>query len=123
MFSVTMIHLLVSWTLSAAALFLAGRLFDGVKLKGDFWDALWVAALFSVLSFLFGTLLFFLLGVFSLGLGFLFSFVTQLIAAAIVIKLTSAISSRFTVKGFAPALGTAILLALAGALANQLFRS
>ena len=118
-----MLQLIVSWALSAAALLFADRVFDGVKLKGDFADALWVAAVFSVLSFLFGTFFYFLLGVFSLGLGFLFSFVTQLIAAAIVIKMTSALSSRFTVKGFAPALGTAILLALAGALAHQLLHT
>jgi len=114
-----MLAWLVSWALAAGAVLLASKIFDGVKLVGDYADALWVAAIFSLLSYLLHWLIFVVLGVATLGLGFVFHFITQLITAAIVVRLTSAFSSRFTVTGFIPALGTAVLLALAGEIAHR----
>jgi uncharacterized membrane protein YvlD (DUF360 family) len=115
------IAFLVSWALAAVALLLADRLFSGVRLEGDFATALAVAAGFSVLQFLLGWFLFGLLGIATLGIGFLFHFVTQLVSAALVLKLTSALSRRFTIDGFFPALGTAMLLAIAGEIGSRLF--
>jgi len=114
-----MIALLVSWMLCALALLLSARLFSGVRLQGDFADALWIAAGYSLISFLLGWLIFGLLGVVTLGLGFVFRFITQLVTAAIVLKLTSALSSRFDIVGFIPALATAVMLAIASAVAQQ----
>lgn len=115
-----MIALIVSWALSAAALLFSSRVFKGVQLKGDFLDALWIAAVYAVLSFFLSWFIFGLLGVVTLGLGFVFHFVTQLVTAAIVVKVTAGLSSRFDVTGFVPALGTAILLALASEAASRL---
>lgn len=115
-----MVALLVSWGLSALALLVASKIFSGVRLQGDFADALWIAAGYSVLSFFFGWFIFGFLGVVTLGLGFVFWFITQLVTAAIVLKVTSALSSRFDIVGFVPALGTAILLAISSALAQRL---
>lgn len=115
-----MIALIVSWALSAAALLLSARVFSGVSLKGDFADALWIAAIYAVLSFLLSWFIFGVLGVVTLGLGFIFQFITRLVTAAIVVKVTAAMSSRFDVTGFAPALGTAVLLALAGEIGARL---
>ena len=74
--------------------------------------AVWVAALFALLSFVLHWIFFVLLGVVTLGLGFVFQFITRLVAAALVVKVTGALSSRFDVRGFMPAVGTALLLAL-----------
>jgi putative membrane protein len=115
-----MIALLVSWVACALALFLSAKIFSGVRLKGDFGDALWIAAVYSIISFFLGWLIFGLLGVVTLGLGFVFFFITQLVTAAIVLKVTSALSSRFDIVGFVPALGTAIMLAIASAFAQRL---
>ncbi len=115
-----MLELVVSWFFAAAALVLSDRLFKGVQLAGDFATALWVAACYSVLSFFLGWLIFGLLGIATLGIGFVFHFLTQLVAAAIVLKLTSALSSSLTIRGFLPALGAAMLLALGGELAHRL---
>jgi uncharacterized membrane protein YvlD (DUF360 family) len=111
---------IVSWALAAAALLVADRLFDGVKLDGDFLTALAVAAGFSILQLLFGWILFVLLGIATLGIGFIFHFALQLVCAAFILKLTSALSRRFSIKGFFPALGTAILLAVAGEISSRL---
>lgn len=114
-----MIALIISWLFSAGALLLAGRVFERVQLKGDLVDALWVSAIYAVLSFLLHWFFFVLLGIATLGLGFLFHLVTSLLAAAIVLKITSAMSRRFDIDGFAPAVGTAILLALASEVATR----
>ncbi len=102
------------------ALLLASSLFEDVRLQGDFASALWVAALFSVLSFFFGWFLFALLGVATLGIGFVFHFVTKLVVAALVLKMTSALSARLTIEGFLPAIGTALMLALASQVGSLL---
>jgi len=115
-----MLQLLVSWFFSAGALLLADKLFANFELKGDFATALWVAACYSVLSFFLGWLIFGLLGIATLGLGFIFHFITGLVSAAIVLLITSALSSRLTIRGFVAALGCAFLLALAGELSHRL---
>lgn len=112
---------LVSWALAAVAILLADRLFKGVSLNGDFLTALGVAAGFSILQLIFGWFFFVLLGIATLGLGFWFHLVTQLVSAAIVLKMTSALSRRFEIVGFFPAVGTAILLAVAGEISSRLF--
>lgn len=114
-----MISFVLSWMLAAGAIMVANQVFEKVNLRGDFSDALWVSGLYAVLSWLFGWLFFVVLGLASLGLGFVFSVVTHLVAASLVLKMTSALSSRFTIRGFPAALGTAILLALASELAKR----
>ena len=116
-----MLAFIIAWALAAAALLLADRLIAGVRLEGDFVTSLGVAAGFSVLQFLFGWFFFGLLGIATLGLGFIFHFATQLVSAAIVLKLTSGLSRRFKIVGFFPALGTALLLALAGEISSRIF--
>lgn len=116
-----MVAFIVAWALAAAALLLADRLFTGVRLDGDFATALGVAAGYSILQYCLGWFFFGLLGIATLGIGFVFTFATQLVSAAIVLKLTSALSTRFKITGFFPAIGTAILLALAGELSSRVF--
>lgn len=118
---VAMVSILLSWLAIALALLLADRLFDGVQLRGDLGVALMVALGFSVLNFFFHWVFFILLGFATLGIGFLFYFATQLVSTALVLKLTSALSRRFMVRGFGAALGTAVLVTLAGALVEQVF--
>lgn len=113
-----MISLLLSWLMAALALLVSDKLFSGVRLQGGLLSALLIAAAFAVLRFLLGWLLFGILGIATLGLGFIFHFVTQLVVAAIVLKLTSALSSRFAIDGFLPALGAAVLMAVAGEIAR-----
>lgn len=116
-------QLIITLILAALALIVASRIFSNVELRGDFLTALLVAAGYSILSFLLGWLIFGLLGVVTLGLGFVFHFITQLVTAAIVLKITSAISKNLSIRGFLPALGTALLLALAGELSYRIASS
>lgn len=115
-----MFSFLIAWALSATALIVSANIFQGVRLQGDFADALWISAGYSILGFFLDWLIFGILGVMTLGLGFVFHFVTKLVTAAIVLKITSAMSSRFDIVGFAPALGTAVLLAIASEISHRL---
>jgi uncharacterized membrane protein YvlD (DUF360 family) len=105
--------LLLGWVTATLGLWVASRLLDGVRLV-SFADAVWAGALLGVLQAVLSGPIFVLLGIGTLGIGFLLWFVTRWIAAALVIMLTSALSSRFDVRGFWPALITAFIVALTG---------
>jgi len=113
-----MVQLLVSWLVLAAGLFVASRLLDGMSIRGGFVDVMVVAALFGVLHFFTYWLIFVVLGVSTLGLGFVFATVTRLVADAIVLKIADAFSSRLTVRSFGVAFVAAAILALVGAAAD-----
>ncbi len=115
-----MLSLAVSWLFAAFALLLADRLLTGVQLRGDLGSALVVSFAFGVLNFTLGSLLVGFLGVATLGLGFVFVAATRLVAAALCLKVASGLSRRFQIEGFGSALATALLLAVAGELAERL---
>jgi putative membrane protein len=104
--------LLVSWLTVALGLFLADKLIADFEVTGDWKSYLLLSAVLGVLHFLIGWFLYFVLGVLSLGLGFLFGFVTRLIVTAIVLRLVDLLSSRLKIRGFVPAFLAAVVLAL-----------
>jgi putative membrane protein len=115
-----MLEFLLSWVFAALALVLADRLFRGVHLDGDFGTALVVAAVFGLLKLIFFWIFFVLLGLATLGIGFIFYLASTVVCTALVLKLTSALSRRFRVDGFMPALGTAVLIMLASELSQRI---
>ena len=103
-------HLLLSWLLLALGLYLSNLLLDDMKVEGGFGSYMIVAAVFGVLNFFVGWLVQLAVGVASLFILFFFSFVLRLIADAIVLKMTSGLSSRLEVKGFGTALVAALIM-------------
>lgn len=114
--------LLVSWIVVAFALWLAHRLVSGFEIAGDWKSFAIVAALLGVLQFLLGWLFYVVLGVMTLGLGFLFGFVTRLVVTALVLLLADKLSRRLAIGGFVPALFASILIALTGSVADLVLR-
>jgi putative membrane protein len=110
---------LLSWLLMSVAFWLTAQLLRGFEVKG-FKGALWVAAIFGVINWLIGWLLFVILGVVSLGIGFLLAFITRWIVNAILLKVTDALSSNLNVKDFPTALLGALLLSLFGTMGQWL---
>jgi uncharacterized membrane protein YvlD (DUF360 family) len=104
--------ILIAWLSSALGLWVASRVLSGVRLA-SFADALWAGALLGALNWALYKFLFVLLGIFTLGLGFLFAFITSWVASALVILLAAALSSRLEVRGFLPAVITALLVSAA----------
>lgn len=111
--------LLLSWLLMSAAFWLTSQLLSGFEVKG-FKGAIWVAAIFGVINWLIGWLLFFLLGIISLGIGFLLAFITRWIVNALLLRITDAVSDRLSIKDFKTALIGALLISLFGTIGQWL---
>ncbi len=105
--------LLVAWLSASIGLYIAANVLRDVRLT-SFVDALWAGALLGVLSWALHWLVFVVLGVATLGLGFLLWFITRWVASAIVILIAAALSSRLEVRGFVPALITAFIVSATG---------
>lgn len=107
--------LLITWITLALGLFVADKLIPDFELKGDWKSFVLIAAVLGVLHWLIGWLIYVILGLATLGLGFLFSFLTKLVVTAIVLKIVDALSRRVTIRGFLPAfLGALVLAATSG---------
>ncbi len=114
--------LLVSWIAVALGLWIADKLLAGFSITGDWKSYAVVAALLGVLQFLLGWLIYVVLGIATLGIGFLFGFITRLIVSALVLLIADKLSRRLTINGFVPALLASVIVALTGSLADLVLR-
>ena len=106
-------NILLGWVSASLGLWLAAKMLRGVRLA-SFVDALWAGALVGILLWALTGPIFVLLGIGTLGIGFLFWFLTRWIAAALVILLASKLSRRLEVRGFFNALITSFIIAAIG---------
>jgi putative membrane protein len=113
-----MMALLLSWVTVALGLWVADRLLGGFEVSGDWKSYALVAALLGVLQFLLGWLIYVVLGIATLGLGFLLSFVTRLIVSAVILLIADKLSRRLSIRGFVPALLAAIIISLTGSVVD-----
>lgn len=116
--------LLLRWAALSVAIWLTARILPGFQVR-DAKSAVLIAAVLGVLHFFVGKVLFFLIGIGTLGLGFLLGFVTRWLVTALLLSLTDSLMDSLTLKNFRTALlGAAlmtVLSTLAGSLANLLF--
>lgn len=105
-----MISLLISWLILAFAVWATARLLPSVHLD-DFGDAIAVAAIFGLLNLVLGEILFWFFSFVTLGLAWLFAFVTRWIIDALMLKLTGGFLQGFRVDGFGSALLGALVMA------------
>jgi putative membrane protein len=82
------VELVFSWLILSAAVWLTAAILPGFHVK-NFGSALLVAAIFGVLNFLLGWLLFAVFTVATLGIAYLLAFVTRWIINAILLMLIS----------------------------------
>jgi putative membrane protein len=113
--------LLLSWLVMSAAFWLTAEVLPGFRVKG-FRGAVLVAAVFGLINWLIGWLLFVVIGVASLGIGFLLAFLTRWLVNAILLKVTDAVSSNLSIRDFSTALLGALLLSLFCTLGQWLLR-
>ena len=66
-----MLSILISWVVLGAAFLLTAELLPGFQLTGGWRGAAVVSAIFGIINWLIGWLLFVVLGIVSLGIGFL----------------------------------------------------
>jgi len=116
-----MAHIFVSWLVLSFAVWLAAKLVPGFRLKG-IGGAFLVAALFGVLNWLLGWVFFVLIGIATLGLGFLLAFATRWIVDAIVLEIVDAQTDQLEIRGFFSALAAAFVMSAAGTVAECVVR-
>jgi putative membrane protein len=113
--------MLKSWLILSLAIWLTAQFIPGFSIKG-LWGAVKVAALFGILNFLIGWFIYVTLGIVSLGLGFLFAFVTRTIVNAILLKITDALSDSLEINGFIPAILGALGISFIATVAELMTR-
>ena len=111
----------IVWSISIVAfsVWVAAAILPGIRVKGGFWDIIVIAIIFSIANFLFGWFLFTVLGIATLGLGFLFSFLARLIVSALMLKLTDALTDRLKINSFGWAFGGAVVIAVLSAILEK----
>lgn len=105
--------ILWSWLVLSISIGVTAALLPGFELKGV-WNTVKVAALFGVLEWLLGWFFYIVIGLGTLGIGFLLAFVTRWIVTAIVLKITDAFSTSLTIKSFGSALVGALIMSAVG---------
>ena len=104
-----MTELLIRWLILAAALWITAAVLPGFKVRGPV-GALVTAAVFGGLNWGVGWLLYVAIGLGTLGLGFLFGFLTRWLVNAIVLRLAAAITPRVEIQSFGWALAAALVV-------------
>jgi putative membrane protein len=112
-------NLIVSWIALSFAVWLTATLMPSLRVR-RLSDAIIVAAIFGTLNWAIGWLLFVLIGIGTLGLGFLLAFLARWLATAIVLKLTDVVTQRITIANFTTAIWAALLMSGIGTLVERL---
>ena len=110
-------HLILSWLITTLAVWATAALLPGFHLKSA-KSALIVAAIFGLLNFLLGWVLFAIFTVVTLGIAWLLSFITVWIINAIVLKLTDAMTDHLKIDGFGWALVGALVISVVSSLGH-----
>ena len=108
-----MLSPLISFIVLIVSLYVASTFLDGMQVKGGAVTYIVVAIIFGVLNFFLSEFFFVLIGIGTLGLGFLFSFIARLIATSIVLRLASSVAlTRLVVRDWKTAFLAALLMSL-----------
>jgi len=111
--------ILLSWLVLSAAFWLTAQILPGFKVEG-FGGAVAAAAVFGLLNYLLGWLLIGVIGIATLGIGFLLLFVTRWVVNALLLKLAAAFTDRLTIKSFGTAFVAGLLISAIGSLGEHL---
>jgi putative membrane protein len=103
--------LLISWLILSLAVWVTAAVLPGFHVKG-FKSAVIVAAIFGLLNFFLGWLLFAAFTVVTLGLAWLLAFITRWIINALLLKLTDVLSDHLKIDSFGWALGGALVISV-----------
>lgn len=113
---------LISWLILSAAVWLTAVVLPGFELRGGVWGAVRVAALFGVLNFLLGGLIFWTIGIGTLGIGLLLAFLTRWLVGAILLKVVDSLSSSLSIVSFGRAFLASMIMSALGTAGEFLLR-
>ncbi len=112
-----MTNTLITWLILSASVWIAAAVLPGMRVSG-LGGALWAGAIFGLLNLLVGWLLFGILGIATLGLGFLLAFLTRFVVDAILLKITDVMTRKLTVTGMGTLLLAALIMSGVGTLGH-----
>ena len=115
-------ELLLSFLVLTASIWVTARLLPGFEVRGVGGAAL-VAVGLGLLQFLIGWLLFLIIGIGTLGLGFLLAFATRWLVTAILLKVIDTFSSSLRIDGMRWALLGALVMTAFGSLGELVVRA
>jgi len=115
------VRLILSWLILSLAVWVTAAILPGFHIKGP-KSALLVAAIFGVLNFLLGWLLFAIFTVATLGIAWLLAFITRWIINAILLIIVDKLTDHLKIDGFRWALGGALVMSLVGTLGEWVVR-
>jgi putative membrane protein len=115
-------NILLSWLILSFAVWVTDAILPTVHLKSAS-SAILVAAIFGLLNFFLGWLLFAFFTVATLGLAWLLAFLTRWIINAILLKLTDALTDHLRIDGFRWALVAALMMSAIGTLGEWMVTS
>jgi putative membrane protein len=112
--------LLIRWAVLAGAFAVTAWLLSGVDVSGGVWGYIWVSLLFGIVNVFIGTFL----RIITLPLTLLTFGLFLIIVNALLLQITDALSSHFTIDEFWwTAIWAAIILSIATMLLDWLVRS
>lgn len=118
-----MLTALISFGVLVVSLFVASSFLEGMQIKGGLTAYAVVALVFGVLNFFLGETFFRLIGFGTLGLGFIFSFISRLLATAIVLRLASTFAEKkLYVKDWRTAFLAALLMSFTTGVCEMILR-
>ena len=112
--------LLIRWAVLAGAFAVTAWLLSGVVVSGGVWGYIWVSALFGIVNLFIGTIL----RIITLPLTLLTFGLFLILVNALLLQITDALSSHFTIDEFWwTAIWAAIILSLATMVLDRVARS
>ncbi len=114
-------ELLFSWLVLSFAVWVTDAVLPGFHVK-NLGSAILVAAIFGILNFLLGWLLFAVFTIVTLGIAWLLAFITRWIINAILLVLTDKLTDHLKIDSFGWALGGALMMSLIGTLGEWIVR-
>ena len=110
-------HMLLAWLVLSISVWVTAGILPGFRVNG-FGGAIRAAAIFGILNWLLGQFIFVVLGIATLGIGFLLAFLTRWFVMALLLKFADALSSSFKIKNFGTAIVGALLISGIGTVAE-----
>lgn len=114
--------LLITWFISAVAVWLTAQVVPGFTVTGGVKGALISAAVIGLLNALIGWLVWLVLGVGTLGIAWLLGFITQFVVMAIVILFAEKLIASLKVNGFGTAFIGSIIITMVSAVLTRILR-
>lgn len=103
--------IVLHWLILSVAVYVTAHLLPGFHIKKPV-SVLVIAALFGLLNWALGWLLFMVFSIATLGIGYLLAFITRWIVNAILLVLTDRLTDHLKIDGFRWALGGALVISL-----------